>query len=54
MGDRPDEMTAAIARLNQVVGDVIAAHDGVRTLGPRGVKVLLTQRVSQRRPRRAS
>ena len=27
---RPDEMTAAIARLNQVVGDVIAAHDGVR------------------------
>jgi class 3 adenylate cyclase len=27
---QPDEMTAAIARLNQVVSDVIAAHDGVR------------------------
>ncbi|MGO9151919.1 adenylate/guanylate cyclase domain-containing protein, partial [Mycobacterium sp.] len=27
---RPDEMTAAIARLNQIVCDVIAAHDGVR------------------------
>jgi class 3 adenylate cyclase len=27
---RPDEMTAAIARLNQIVGDAIAAHDGVR------------------------
>jgi predicted ATPase/class 3 adenylate cyclase/DNA-binding CsgD family transcriptional regulator len=26
----PDEMTAAVARFNQVVGDVIAAHDGVR------------------------
>jgi predicted ATPase/class 3 adenylate cyclase len=27
---QPDEMTAAIARLNQVVPDLIAAHDGVR------------------------
>jgi predicted ATPase/class 3 adenylate cyclase/DNA-binding CsgD family transcriptional regulator len=27
---QPDEMTAAIARLNQVVSDLIAAHDGVR------------------------
>ena len=27
---QPDEMTAAIARLNQGVSDVIAAHDGVR------------------------
>src|SRR5271168_5206002 len=27
---QPDEMTAAIARLNQVVCDVIATHDGVR------------------------
>ena len=27
---QPDEMAAAMARLNQVVGDVIAAHDGVR------------------------
>ena len=27
---QPDEMTAAIARLNQTVSDVIAAHDGVR------------------------
>jgi len=27
---QPEEMTAAIARLNQVVSDVIAAHDGVR------------------------
>jgi predicted ATPase/class 3 adenylate cyclase/DNA-binding CsgD family transcriptional regulator len=27
---QPDEMTAAIARLNQVVSEVIAAHDGVR------------------------
>src|SRR5580693_8439200 len=27
---QPDEMTAAIARLNSVVSDVIAAHDGVR------------------------
>jgi predicted ATPase/class 3 adenylate cyclase/DNA-binding NarL/FixJ family response regulator len=26
----PDEMTAAISRLNRVVSDVIAAHDGVR------------------------
>src|SRR5277367_1978206 len=26
----PDEMTAAVARFNQVVGDVIATHDGVR------------------------
>src|SRR5580693_6921502 len=26
----PDEMTAAIARLNNIVSDVIAAHDGVR------------------------
>ena len=27
---QPEEMTAAIARLNQVVSEVIAAHDGVR------------------------
>jgi predicted ATPase/class 3 adenylate cyclase/DNA-binding NarL/FixJ family response regulator len=27
---QPDEMTTAIARLNKVVSDVIAAHDGVR------------------------
>jgi class 3 adenylate cyclase len=27
---QPDEMTAAIARLNQVVPEIIAAHDGVR------------------------
>jgi predicted ATPase/class 3 adenylate cyclase/DNA-binding CsgD family transcriptional regulator len=27
---QPDEMTAAIARLNQVVSDLIAAYDGVR------------------------
>ena len=27
---QPEEMTAAIARLNQVVSDVVAAHDGVR------------------------
>ncbi|BBX44435.1 helix-turn-helix transcriptional regulator [Mycobacterium cookii] len=27
---QPDEMTAAVARLNQTVNDVIAAHDGVR------------------------
>ena len=27
---QPEEMTAAIARLNQVVCDVVAAHDGVR------------------------
>ena len=27
---QPDEMTAAIARLNRTVSDVIAAHDGVR------------------------
>jgi predicted ATPase/class 3 adenylate cyclase/DNA-binding CsgD family transcriptional regulator len=28
----PDEMTTAIARLNHVVSDVIAAHDGVRPI----------------------
>ena len=27
---QPDEMTAAITRLNQTVSDVVAAHDGVR------------------------
>src|SRR5271165_3938849 len=27
---QPDEMTAAMARMNQVVSDTIAAHDGVR------------------------
>src|SRR6202034_3949588 len=27
---QPKEMTAAVARLNQVVSEVIAAHDGVR------------------------
>jgi class 3 adenylate cyclase len=27
---QPDEMTAAIARMNQMVSDTIAAHDGVR------------------------
>src|SRR6201998_1969477 len=27
---QPDEMTAAIARLNQTVSDIIATHDGVR------------------------
>ena len=27
---QPEEMTAAIARLNQVVPDTLAAHDGVR------------------------
>ena len=27
---QPDEMTAALARLNQVVSDTIATHDGVR------------------------
>src|ERR1700683_3035951 len=27
---QPDEMTAAIVRLNQAVSDIIAAHDGVR------------------------
>src|SRR5271156_4638297 len=27
---QPEEMAAAIARLNEVVSDVIAAHDGVR------------------------
>jgi predicted ATPase/class 3 adenylate cyclase/DNA-binding CsgD family transcriptional regulator len=29
---QPEEMTAAIARLNRVVCDVIAAHDGVRPI----------------------
>jgi class 3 adenylate cyclase len=29
-GTQPDEMFAAVARLNQVASDVIAAHDGVR------------------------
>ncbi len=29
---QPDEMTAAIARLNRTVSDIIAAHDGVRPL----------------------
>jgi class 3 adenylate cyclase len=29
---QPEEMTAALARLNQVVSDVIAAHDGVRPI----------------------
>jgi predicted ATPase/class 3 adenylate cyclase/DNA-binding CsgD family transcriptional regulator len=29
---QPDEMTAAVARLNTVVSDVIAAHDGVRPI----------------------
>ncbi|MGB9226917.1 ATP-binding protein, partial [Mycobacterium sp.] len=29
---QPEEMTAGIARLNQVVSDVIAAHDGVRPI----------------------
>jgi predicted ATPase/class 3 adenylate cyclase/DNA-binding CsgD family transcriptional regulator len=28
--NQPDEMTAAIARLNQAVSDIVAAHDGVR------------------------
>ena len=27
---QPDEMTAAVGRLNQTVNDIIAAHDGVR------------------------
>ncbi|CAM3082867.1 adenylate/guanylate cyclase domain-containing protein [Mycobacterium intermedium] len=27
---QPDEMTSAIARLNQIVSDAVAAHDGVR------------------------
>src|SRR3984893_3833449 len=27
---QPDEMTAAIARLNQAVSDIVAAHEGVR------------------------
>src|SRR5271157_4367728 len=27
---KPDEMTAAVARFNQIVSEVIAAHDGVR------------------------
>ena len=27
---QPDEMTAAMARMNQAVSDIIAAHDGVR------------------------
>jgi class 3 adenylate cyclase len=27
---QPEQMSAAIARLNQVVGEVIGAHDGVR------------------------
>jgi class 3 adenylate cyclase len=27
---QPDEMTAAIARLDRTVGDIVAAHDGVR------------------------
>jgi len=27
---RPEEMTAAVGRLNQTVNDIIAAHDGVR------------------------
>jgi predicted ATPase/class 3 adenylate cyclase/DNA-binding CsgD family transcriptional regulator len=27
---RPDEMTTAVARLNQTVNDIIATHDGVR------------------------
>src|SRR6202161_1469400 len=27
---QPDEMTAAVARLNQAVSDIIPAHDGVR------------------------
>ena len=27
---QPEEMTAAIARLNQTVSEIIAAHDGVR------------------------
>src|ERR1700753_4224155 len=26
----PDEMTAAVARLNQAVSDIVATHDGVR------------------------
>ena len=29
---QPEEITAAIARLNQVVSQTIAAHDGVRPL----------------------
>jgi predicted ATPase/class 3 adenylate cyclase/DNA-binding CsgD family transcriptional regulator len=28
--NQPDEMTAAVARLNRTVNDIIAAHDGVR------------------------
>ena len=27
---QPEQMTAAVARLNQTVNDIIAAHDGVR------------------------
>jgi class 3 adenylate cyclase len=27
---QPDEMTVAVARLDQVLSDVVAAHDGVR------------------------
>ena len=30
---QPKEMTAALARLNSVVSDVIAAHDGVQARG---------------------
>src|ERR1700684_50719 len=28
--NQPDEMTAAVARLNRTVNDIIATHDGVR------------------------
>jgi len=30
--DKPDVMAAAMGRLNQIVGDVIAAHGGVRSV----------------------
>jgi class 3 adenylate cyclase len=35
---QPSEMTAALARLNQAVSEIIAAHDGVRPVeqGERG------------------
>ncbi|MDT5232516.1 MAG: hypothetical protein QOI39_3016 [Mycobacterium sp.] len=31
---QPDEMTVAVARLDQVLSDVVAAHDGVPDIGP--------------------
>ena len=35
---QPDQMTAATARMNQVVSDAVASHDGVRPVEPRHVQ----------------